>query len=302
MNLYNKKISAQAILSLKDALAVIFWKKDDLKDFIKITLENKEIVGVINWNPIKREIAKELVERMLNNQKVYKEDLINLILAVSDFTDFSHLEYWDEDGNKRKKAKEAVERLRVHTKGFIQISKEKEEARKRRQEVEKRIAEKKSISDEIKALNLKFQQIAMNTNHQKRGYELEKFLNELFQLYELDPKDSFKLQGEQIDGAFTFDGTDYLLEAKWKSHVRRGDLADFCYKVDSKLKNAIGLMVSIDGVSPQAIIPDFKSIIIMDGSDISAILEGRVTLPDLLYKKRRKAAETGNIYINFYQL
>ncbi len=37
----------------------------------------------------------------------------------------------------------------------------------------------------------------------------------------------------------------------------------------------------------------------MDGADIMAILEGRVTLPDLLYKKRRKATETGNIYVTF---
>lgn len=36
------------------------------------------------------------------------------------------------------------------------------------------------------------------------------------QQFDLDPKASFKLSGEQIDGAFTFQATDYLLEAKWQ--------------------------------------------------------------------------------------
>jgi hypothetical protein len=53
-------------------------------------------------------------------------------------------------------------------------------------------------------------------DHQARGYKLEKILRQLFELFDLDPKASFKIVGEQIDGAFTFDKTDYLLEAKWQ--------------------------------------------------------------------------------------
>lgn len=121
-------------------------------------------------------------------------------------------------------------------------------------------------------------------------------------MYELDPKSSFKNYGEQIDGAFTFDGTDYLLEAKWKQQVDRGELAAFCYKVESKLKIAMGLMVTMEGLTAEAIAPEFKSIIIMDGADINAVIDNRVTLPDLLFRKRRKANESGKIYVNFYEL
>src|SRR5690606_16562672 len=99
-----------------------------------------------------------------------------------------------------------------------------------------------------------------------------------------------------------FDGTDYLLEAKWKQQVDRGELASFCYKVESKLKIAMGLMITMDGVTKEAIAPEFKSIIIMDGADINAVIDNRVSLTDLLYKKRRRANETGRIYVNFYEL
>ena len=66
MNDKNKKISPQAILSLKEALAVIFWRKEDLQDFIKLSISNTSIIGTINWNGTKRESVKELIERMTN--------------------------------------------------------------------------------------------------------------------------------------------------------------------------------------------------------------------------------------------
>ena len=79
-------------------------------------------------------------------------------------------------------------------------------------------------------------------------------------------------------------------------------MATFTFKVDNKLKIAMGLLITVDGLTNEAISPDFKSIIIMDGMDFISILDGRVSLPDLLYKKRRKANETGKIYVPFTKL
>lgn len=298
----DKKISPQAILALKEALSVIFWKREDLQDFIKLSIENNAIVGTINWGGTKREAVKELIERMTNRPDIYKTDLMHLLLAVTDFNDFSNLKYWDEDGAKTKKAKEAVNNLRTYTKGYIQITQEQEESQKRKVEAEKKINKNKTLSDELSVLKERFNLMTTAKDLQKRGFELEKFLYDLLLLYELEPKGSFKNHGEQIDGAFTFQGTDYLLEAKWKKQVDRGELATFCYKVETKFKTAVGLLVTIDGVTSEAISPDFKSIIIMDAFDIIAILDGRISLTDLLFKKRRKAIETGKIYLNYTQL
>lgn len=302
LNNTRKKISPQAILALKEALSVIYWKKEDLSDFVKLTIENKAIVGTVNWSCTKRESVKELISRMTSRPDIYDRDLMNLLIGVTDFTDFSNLDYWDDDGSKKKRAEESVNKLRTLTKGYIQLTKEEEEAKKRRTETELKIAKNKSLHSEITDLRVRFYQIASNTNLQQRGYDLEKFLYDLFMLYELNPKGGFKNYGEQIDGAFTHDGIDYLLEAKWKAQVDRGDLASFAMKVDSKLKITMGLLVSIDGVTPQAISPDFKSMIIMDGADLSAIMEERISLPDLLYKKRRKASESGRIFTPFTEL
>ncbi|WP_428232865.1 hypothetical protein [Flavobacterium sp.] len=302
MKLTNKKISAEAISAVKEALSVIYWKKEDLQQFIKLTIDNSAIVSTINWSLTKREIVKELITRMTNRIDIYESDLINLILAVTDFNDFGNLTYWDEDGTKTKKAKEAVNRLRTLSKGFIQITKEQEEAKLRKAVADLKTKKALSLEQELYELKNEFNIIATNPNFNQRGFQLEKFLYKIFLLFDLEPKGSFKIHGEQIDGAFTFQNTDYLLEAKWATEVNRSDLATFCYKVETKFKNAAGLLISIDGVTKEAISSDFKSIIIMDGIDLLSILDNRISLNDLLFKKRRKASETGNIYINFNEL
>lgn len=68
---------------------------------------------------------------------------------------------------------------------------------------------------------------------QKRGYEFEKFLKELFDAYYLSARASFRLIGEQIDGSFVVHNDTYLLEAKWQnSPTGVADLHTFEGKLD----------------------------------------------------------------------
>jgi len=63
---------------------------------------------------------------------------------------------------------------------------------------------------------------------QKRGYEFEAFLKELFDAYGLAARASFRLVGEQIDGSFVMHDETYLLEAKWQNpKIGAGDLHTF---------------------------------------------------------------------------
>jgi hypothetical protein len=82
------------------------------------------------------------------------------------------------------------------------------------------------------------------------GYRLEKLLRTLFELCDPDPRASFKIVGEQIDGAFTFEGTDYLFEGKWQQElVSAADLDILAGKVSRKLDNTLGLFLSVNGFS-----------------------------------------------------
>ena len=99
---------------------------------------------------------------------------------------------------------------------------------------------------------------------------------------------------------FTFDNTDYLLEAKWQEKpITASDLYNFGGKISGKLKNTLGLYISLGSYSTECTEtqnPTTKSMILMDGTDLMQILEGRISLNDMIYIKRRHASQTGEIY------
>lgn len=301
MSFTEKKISVQGLIALKEALASIFWTKKDLRQFIELTIENSLIVSTIDWNEnTKFESVSQLIDRMAKRQSMYQTDILKLIQEAANFEDFSHLNHWDDSELKIKKAKEAVKKLRNQTKGYFDTIEELKKTEQARAKNQEKIKESISYQQRLDELKKAFFEIAINNNHQARGHQLEKFLNELFVFFDLDPKSSFKIVGEQIDGSFTFDNTDYLLEAKWqKKLVDAQDLYGFGGKIQGKFKNTCGLYISLEGYSTQCTKtdnPSVKAIILMDGACLMQVLDGRIKLNDMLYIKRRHAAQTGEIF------
>lgn len=140
-----------------------------------------------------------------------------------------------------------------------------------------------------------------------RGFAFEKLLNELFAAFDLAPRGAFRLTGEQIDGSFQHEGQTYLLEAKWQNElVGRAPLSVLNETVTSKATWSRGLFVSYSGFSPDGLTA-FNSgrptaIIAMDGLDLHDMLERRLTLPDVLRAKARRAAETNRCFVRVRDL
>ena len=297
-----KKVSPAALIALKEALAVIYWYKKDIRSFISYTIKNSAIVSTIDWqNSVKYHAVSELVDRMAARPDLYHDDLLSLFKEVANFTDFSHLKRCEDPEQKIRAAKEKVAALRAHVKGHLDLLKENEQASQRREAAQQERANSAAFKNRLEQLKAKFYSLAISGDHQQRGFELERFLNELFILFDLDPKSSFKNAGEQIDGAFTFDNNDYLLEAKWQQKpVDAGDLYKFAGVLSGKLKNTLGLFISINGFSAECTATrseGLKAMILMDGADLNAILDDRIDLHQMLYRKRRHASQTGNIYL-----
>jgi hypothetical protein len=87
--------------------------------------------------------------------------------------------------------------------------------------------------------------------------------------------------------------------------VEPKELDAFSGKITRKLENTLGLFLAINGFAEAGI--DAHStvrpvMILMDGSDLMAVLEGRVDLLELLLRKRRHAAETGRIFLPIHQI
>lgn len=297
-----KKLSANSILALKDALVAIYYRKKDLRQFIELTIENTAIVSTIDWvENVKYESVSQLIDRMIKRQDFYQTDLLKLIQEIGNMNDFSHLEYWEKEHKGLiKKAESAVEKLRKQAKGYFDTIEELKKAEERRETTKEKLKDSISYQQKLDELKLEFYQIASNTNNQQKGFQFEKFLNKLFTFFDLDPKAAFKVTGEQIDGAFTFDNADYLLEAKWQENaINAADLYTFGGKIQGKLKNTLGLFISLGPYSSECTktgSPITKSMILMDGLDLMQVLEGRVRLNDMILIKRRHASQTGEIY------
>lgn len=301
----NKKISPQAIVALEKALTAIYWYKRDLKRFLyQIIGEGTGILAVIDWTDLKKNIAARVIDMLVKNGARTHDILMQLIFSVSDFSDFSHLEILDGGKEKAKTAMEAVKALRTHVCGHQHIQKELEEAKQRREKAQAHQNQLNRAKQILSELKNEFYSWSISSDRQGSGFALEKILYRLFELSDLDPKGSFKVTGEQIDGAFSFNYEEYLLEAKWRNkQTPLSDLDSFSGKIGRKFENTLGLFISISGFSEEAIIQfkisQDKRVLLMDGEDLIAVLDERITLSDLLARKRREAAQTGNIYLKY---
>jgi hypothetical protein len=300
-----KKIAPSALIALQDALTSVYWYKKDLRSFLISVIEDPHVLSGLNWNDFKRNIVRDLVTYLGKNQDRFLEDLIQLMVEVSRISDFTHLERLEDGKAKAQYARTAVEALRKVTANHVSIAQDIRDAEKRRSEAKSRIAKTTAVAERLEELKRAYFALVTDSDHQGRGFKLEKIIRQLFDIFDLDPKASFRIVGEQIDGAFTFDGTDYLFEAKWQeSPVKASDLDSLAGKLSRKLENTLGLLLSMNGFSEDGVeahTSGKRVMLLMDGSDLMAVLEGRIELTELLLRKRRHASQTGNIFLRIYE-
>jgi hypothetical protein len=70
----------------------------------------------------------------------------------------------------------------------------------------------------------------------------------------MQPRLAYKTDLEQIDGSLAFDSDDYIVEANWIAETVSRETADaLAAKVRRKGKNALGLIVAVNGFSGPAL-------------------------------------------------
>jgi hypothetical protein len=150
----------------------------------------------------------------------------------------------------------------------------------------------------VAALTSRFMAL-LNVEPHKRGYDFEKFLKDLFNVYGMEARDPFRIRGEQIDGSFQLEGATYLLEAKWQNPLTdAADLRAFHGKVEEKAAWSRGLFISYSGFSEDGLFAfgRGKKVICMDGRDIYEALSRSIPLDKVIIEKARQAASQGPIF------
>lgn len=140
---------------------------------------------------------------------------------------------------------------------------------------------------------------------QPRGYAFEAFLRDLFNAYGLQAREAFRNRGEQIDGSFVLNGAIYLLEAKWQNTATgAADLLAFEGKLRNKAEWARGLFLSQSGFTEDGLIAfgKAKRTICMEGLDLWEMLDRGIPFNEVVERKVRRAAESGDPFVRVRDL
>lgn len=273
--------------SIARELGVVgFWEKmsktPGLARLMERILENRRDVFE---SFIIRSVKEGLRYREKNGRPVRRaeiEKLNGLIREVG----FKFPELWDESF------------LAALDVGLHERARENLGAEKQAEKI--KVEKKASANADMVAISSEFYELLRATDRQAAGYTFEKVLNRLFTLSGLDPREPFKIVGEQIDGSFELDHEIYLVEAKWeKAACNESPLLVFRGKIEGKSQFTRGVFISLSGITNEAELaitkgkqPNFFAV---DGYDLSVVMQGHLSLPDLFRRKLRKLAEEGRI-------
>lgn len=295
-----KQINPAVLPVLKDALTSAFWYKKDLRSFLSACLSGSAVIVGLDWDDYKRNNIERLINAMVSKQHLYLDQLIDLMLALSDITDPYWLKQVEDGQTKYGYAVEVLGRLRASTGPYRKLRTQQEEADRQSRHRIAESAARRAVEKELESLRTLLQEITKQPPHE-RGYSLERLLNQLFQVLDISSRPPFRTFGEQIDGAFSLGSQEFLVETKWtQKKIGLAELDAFSGKISRKLDNTLGLFISINGFEESAIqsyCQRRSTIILMDGADLYAVLESRLELSALLDRKRRHAAQTGAVFL-----
>jgi len=280
---------------MKESVINLFWKKEDVRGLFRRCSVPNDLITSQDWNAYKYYIVTPVLDR-LNSSEEGLGPLRRILQETLEYTDGDHL-LWLQDGQKRKReAERCLEHLRLLVKDYDAMRRTEQEQRESRQRQAQEGQGKAAFNTRLVDIYQRFLAYHQNPNRQQRGYALEEILYDIFLLFELNPQSAFRRTGEQIDGAFYQDGSHFLLEAKWTSSPSNlSDLRDLDGAVSSSLDNTLGLFVSLNGFTQEALDSyaqgNRPKLICMDGMDLMAVLSTQIDLNDLLKRKRDIAVQ-----------
>ena len=295
------RLTPQLIALSYEAALKSFWRKNALKKFLRGCNLSAAHLNTWDQDETKRSFLDRTFDLLQRNEKG-KRFIIRMAIALSEQTAFPDLRNWEDSEDKINEAKRAVKDLREYLEDQnrqIDAEEKKEAARKAAFEQNQTI--RRQITDKS-ALQSKLDNLYSKVGTQEGGYEFQEWFYDLLDYCEIDNKRPYVVEGRQIDGSLTREGTTYLIELKFtKSRCAAGDVDSIKAKIDKMADNTMGIMVSISGFSSVAISDASGSkttLLLMDSSHLYYYLTGSMEFRDLISRVRRNASQTGESFLS----
>lgn len=245
----------------------------------------------------RRAIVDQVFDSLSNQADNGTMHFTFMLEALSDWSYFD--EYWFSQEQKLdlEDAKKKIAALRLAKPSHI------DEAKKRAEDHRARAMAREARHMSLDEMRRDFRDVWLNTGTpQARGYAFEKFLAKMARYFGLQVTEAFKIKGTQIDGTVKYEGENYNIEAKWEHRLMSDEpLLAFCHKLEINMHGR-GIFISVNSFSPGTLSmlerSSVKNTVLMDGEDITLILDETVTLPQALDQKIRAAQTRGQFYVH----
>lgn len=283
-----------------------YWRKRALSTFLRRCGVKESFLATWHSDESKRDFLHRLFPRLEDSGDAGLRLVNRMADSLIQQTSFPDLAGWEDSQQKMADATAAVQALRAYREGQkaqAATEREKSEARKRAAEIS---AEIRARTDDLSKLENRLTDLATRLGTPKSGYEFQDWFYELADYFEVPHRRPYVIDGRQIDGSITVDGTTYLVELKFtREQSDAPDIDTLQSKVTAKADNTMGVMFSMSGYSSVAV----KSasgpkgvLLLFDFTHIYMLLHGVFTLQEMVSRVRRHASQTGEAYIGAKRL
>lgn len=304
--LAGKAITAQANEALAEALATICWNKAPFERYVRMALhDHPELLARLDFSQVKRVVAGMVVELLARDAR-YHQTTHNLMTELAEMTVFPNLAGQPDAEILTLRASSAIEVLRTITAHYRADIDAQGRIRAQQRAAHLAQAAQRNFDETLGQVKTEFVTLSTSGSPQSRGRQFESVLYRLLDLHDMQPRIAYNVAFDQIDGSFSFNTDDYLLEAKWcQPRIEREQADVFAAKVQRKGRNTLGLYVSVSGFTHGFLtVPHAQGcpFITLDGDDLYLVLDGRIRLDEVLQHKRRHLNDTGQCQLTVRSL
>jgi Restriction endonuclease len=285
---------------VQDALLKSFWTKRALRTFLRRSHIAGTFLSQLSDEETKRDWLDALFPKLETSER--GECIIRKIaLALAEQTSFPDLDQWEDSAAKISAAKAAVAALKAYLeRSEDELQREKEAASRRRSAEANR---QKNIQTESVLAKLKdrLDQLCSKIGTQEGGYAFQDWFYDFMRFFEVENRRPYVVDGRQIDGSITLDGTTYLVELKFTSaQASAPDIDSLLKKVNDKADNTMGIIVSMSGFSSVAVDEASFSkspLLLLDHSHLYLVLGSVISFPDAVRRIRRHSSQEGKAFL-----
>lgn len=299
----NKKLVPHLIQLTQDACLKAFWRKRALRLFLRQNHISDNKLATWHQDESKREFLDRLFEELVNLRD-NKGHAVILAMArsLAEMKYFPDLENWEDSAQKISAAHKAIARLKSEIDKLNQQDRDEQDIKRRKKAAGEDRQKAINAQQTLERLGMQLNSLQSKQGTQESGYAFEKWFYGLVNYFEISARPPYKVDGRQIDGSLTLDGTTFLIETKFTSGQSGApDIDVFMSKIVKKADNTMGIFISMSGFSAVAIEEasmDRTPMLLMDFSHIyNLILPGILSLQDVIRRIKRHASQTGKAFL-----